>query len=979
MEVCMKLRRSVKQCIVLLLSFLMAFEPFAVNIVRANDAPDAEEVSATVESPEAVTETMDVDADEKSVYEQFKEIANKSESEEDSLMKPVDYLYYMYSLRGRSKGDSDETVAKIEHALTWGEWMNTITSAYSLMDDGCTDVFTYYNTLGMISTHATNAPGYLKAIKYATNKALLAGVFIAKVTHIADIATKINNSKLLVWLRSKKNLMKGFNAMGKFFGKGLQGADTFLSHLSPPAGFSKGCEAGEGLKAYWRWVTRKGTSGDDVVNALAESSSKMTWNQFQHANAGKGLSKAEMSQAWKAYKEGAAATSDAAEAAETGMSTVKGVAHTIGIGLTIIGIACDAYGIISSEDRQGGRYGSYSLVKNYVGLALGVGSLIAMFCVPVVGQVLAVITLIWTAITLVADQIGEYNKKWKAAYKDSFWFLYQNDSEFKSFYENRDLLADDEKSAAYIITDRNYGDYREAARTFEKENKNENSYYDRKDEEAVNSRVFIELEKQGVLTSYYNRSQFSLPDFGMARLLELWDAKADYMAWKPTEEESVRAQNRGFWGKLGHAINPMTYVSWVGDKINSIKYNSLSKSSIPQVCYNPDFVLMKKYQSWVTSNRLMEATNEPNNNNGFYRMIGLRIEQAPFNYIPLVGIDMAAWSDDVLVQAFNADSFLVGLKEMMYFRNMIGAATNSVKEFTDNVASDMKSLKEQISHFDTQADALIAIRDAYRYYKDDKNEGHKLLSNSSVKKAFKWNTADKYSPREIVALYWNDIDRALSMDVSAVSQKGADVTLLLNTIKRNVDLAVLMQELYEEKLAAIESVDSEFTNIEFNDFIKKGSFLNVKGGGFLDWLSGIYPPVDELKKYNNLYKKEIDKYSKAADDSTQGHKRLFGCLWYVKDEKYNPNTVLGEINILLDKYRKVSEDFELIVPELEQDGLVLSMTISSNDEGVYPMENGSYTGYPTMEEVETISLDEDVIEPDDPVMPKPQGCTTAGF
>ena len=82
---------------------------------------------------------------------------------------------------------------------------------------------------------------------------------------------------------------------------------------------------------------------------------------------------------------------------------------------------------------------------------------------------------------------------------------------------------------------------------------------------------------------------------------------------------------------------------------------------------------------------------------------------------------------------------------------------------------------------------------------------------------------------------------------------------------------------------------------------------------------------------------------------------------------------------MLDKYRKVSEDFELIVPELEQDGLVLSMTISSNDEGVYPMENGSYTGYPTMEEVETISLDEDVIEPDDPVMPKPQGCTTAGF
>ena len=218
----------------------------------------------------------------------------------------------------------------------------------------------------------------------------------------------------------------------------------------------------------------------------------------------------------------------------------------------------------------------------------------------------------------------------------------------------------------------------------------------------------------------------------MARLLEIWEAKADYMAWKPTEEESVRAQNRGFWGKVGHAINPMTYVSWVGDKINSRKYNDFSKQNIDQVCFNPDFVLIKKYQAWVTANRLITAENEPNNNNGFYRMLGLRIEQAPFNYVPLVGIDMAAWNNDVLVQAFNADSFLVGLKEMMYFRNMIGAATNSVKEFTKQVSDDMKALKDQLERYENQANALVAIRDAYRYYKDDKNKGHALLSDKYV-------------------------------------------------------------------------------------------------------------------------------------------------------------------------------------------------------------------------------------------------------
>ena len=962
----MKLRRSVKQCIVLLLSFLMAFEPFAINMARAMDREPDAEVTETVTSAEPEVETMDAD-NEESVFEQFKEIANKSESEDGSLMKPVDYLYYMYSLRGRSVDTKAEDIEKIENAIVWGEWMNTITGAYSLMDDGCTDVFTFYNTLGMISTHATNVPEYLKALKFAVNKALLAGAFIAKVSGIADIVTKISNTKVMLWLKSKGNLMKGFDAMGKFFGKGLKGADTFLSHLSPPAGFSKGCESGEGFKAYWRWITRKGNA-DTVVEALADSKPSMTWNQFQHANAGKGLSKSEMSALWKSYKEGATATTETAEAAEAGMSTVKGVAHTIGIGLTIIGIAMDAYGIISSEDRQGGRYGSYALVKNYVGLALGIGSLIAMFCVPVVGQVLAVITLIWTAITLIADQIGKHNLKWKNAYKDSYWFLYNNDQEFKSYYENRDVLTDDEKSAAYIITERNYGDYKEAAKSFQDELRGENEYYERTDQEAINARVFIELEKQGVLTSYYNRSSFRLPDFGMARLLELWEAKADYMSWKPTEEEATKDANRGFWGKVGKAINPMTYVSWIGDKINSKKYNDFSKQQIDQVCFNPDFVLIKKYQAWVTANKLIKAADEPDNKNDFYRMIGLRIEQAPFNYIPLVGIDMAAWTDDVLVQAFNADAYLVGIKEMMYFRNMIGAATNSVKEFTKNVSDEMSALRKQLEYFDNQANALVAIRDAYRYDKNSQKKGKELLKNKYVKKVFKWNTSDKYTPKEIVAIYWNDIDRAISMDSSAISQKGAEVTLLLDTIKRNIQLSVLMQELYEEKLEAINNVDEEFTNIEFNEFIKKGSFLTVKGGGLLDWLSGLYAPVDELKKYNNLYKKEIDKYSKAAEDSNKGHKKLLGFLWRVEDEKNHPNTVLGEINMMLDKYRLVTEDFESIAPELEKDGL--SITISSTDDKVYPMDgSGNYTGYPTMDEIETISLEDDVIEDATALMP----------
>ena len=938
----MKLRRSVKQCLVLILSFLMAFEPFAVNMVQAGEREMDAEVTETVTSPDSAIETLDTNADEKSVYEEFKEMANKSEDEEGSLMKPVDYLEYMYSLRGRSLKDDEETANKIENAILWGEWMNTISGAYALMDDGCTDVFSFYNTLGTISGHVTMAPDYLNAIKFATNKALLAGSFIVKNTQIGKVVAKLS-SKIGPWLKSKENLMKGFNAVSRFFGKGLKVADTFITHLSPPVGFKKGCESGEGFVAYWRWVARK-TKLDQSAK-YAETMKKIN----SHLKPENQI----------CYNKGSFV-----------MDNVKGVAHTIGIGLTIIGIACDAYSIakdITSGDYAGGRRWTYENVKNNVSLLLGVGSLVAMFCIPVVGQVIGVIALVWTAITLIGDQIGKHNKKWKEAYKNSYWFLYENDPKFKSFYDNRDEIIDEEKSAAYIITERNYGDYKDAARKFEAENKNENSYYDDTSETAINSRTYIELEKQGVLTSYYNRIDYALSTYGMTYLTELWDAKADYMSWKPNEEESVRAENRGFWGKIGHAINPMTYISWAGDKISSIKYNKLSKEGMEKAVFNPDFVLIKKYQAFVTANKLIKAENEPDNNNDFYRAIGLRIEQAPFNYIPLVAIDMGGWDTDLLIQAFNADAFLVGVKEMMYFRNMIGAATNSVKEFTKSVQKSMKQVKKELEYFENSVNALVEIREAYRYDKDSQKRGKELLKNKYVKKVFDWNRSDKYTPKEIVSIYWNDIDRCLSMDPAAVSQKGADIVLLLDTIKRNLNLAVLMQELYEEKLEALENFDNEFTNRDINLFVKKGTFLEHKGSGFLDWLSGLYSPYDELKKYNNLYKKEIDKYSKAADESNKGHKKLLGFLWTVEDEDYHPNNVLKDINAMLEKYKLVAEDFESIAPELEKDGIVL--TISSTDDKIYPTNSENKTGYNTMDEIKLIDSEEEIIDENDPIMP----------
>lgn len=863
----------------------MAFEPFVINMVRAQELDKVELSDLKPEVGYLDTTGIDgiIDLDE--------------------VEQPADYLEYMLSLRGRSRSDDSITADKIDEAMAWGEWMNTLTGAYALMDDGCTDVFSFYNTLGEINFHLSNTKHYFTAVCFATNKAALAATFIAKhIPGLTQVSNKLARglSRANAWVRSKTNLLNGFDTMGKVAKRAAHKSSIFLSHMCPPVGFKAGCETGEGFVSYWRWVARKsGLDGSSKYKAVM----KKVNSHLSDANK-------------ISTNKGAKVISDA-----------KGIAHSVGIGLTIVGIALDAYGIASSDDTKGGRHFSYSLVKNYVGLALGIASLVAMFCIPVVGQVIGVLALIWTALTVIGDQLGKYNKKWKEAYKNSYWYLYNEDPEFRSFYENRELLKEEEKSAAYLVTEKNYGIYKEDAYEFLKNNRDENSYYDDKSQEAITARVFIELEKQGVLTSYYNRSVFKMPDYSLNRLMELWKMKADYMSWKPTEEESVRAENRGFWGKIGHAINPMTYISWAGDKIKSSKYNkTVDQYNIEKVFCCADYVLMKKYQTWITANRKIVLDDSDDNNNDFYQAIGLRIEQSPWNYIPLVGIDMAAWSEDLLIEAFNADAFFVGVKEMMYFKNMIESAKKNVEEGTKEATKIIESVKEATKVFVWRAEFLQDLRDGYRNTPDSESRGKDIMNSKAQKKGFnkRWNKDfGPCTPRNIMKIYWSDINKAMTYDPLAVSQKGAECQLLVDTIKRNLDTAVLMRELLKEKRDALANFNEDFKNIEFATYLKEGSFLNVKGSTFMDWLSELYPAYSELEKFSNLYEKEIDKFAEAADKSNQGRKRhIFGIT--TSNEEYHPNYVLGEINGVLRTYKNVAEDFEDITSDLGLDGLVLT-------------------------------------------------------
>ena len=890
--------------LIFFLAFWLAFEPFIINVAFAND-----DVPQPILNTEGIEGIEDI----------------------NEIVAPADYLEYMLSLRGRTKEEAE--------AIAWGEWMTSISGAYAMMDDGCTDVFSFYSTLSDMSPHFTNTPYYFKAVCMAASKATMAFSFLVhsqpalKVLAGMENATQavansgvargakwamkkvstaakftgeaIGNTRLykkgVGFIQRKANLMSGFQKMGDLASKAqktfsAKNVGTFLSHMAPPCGYKAG--PGEGFYSYWRWVARKtGLENVETYRKVAKKAGIST-------------------------NKGATVIGDA-----------KGWGHTVGIGLCVVGIALDSYGIIKSEDRQGGRYNSYSLVKNYVGLALGTATLIAMFCIPVVGQVIGAIALVWALVTTLGDQLGKYNKRWKAAYKNSYWYLYENDPEFKSFYDNRGQLKAEEKAAALLVTENHYGDFVKSQTPT--------------DEEQIaihekNVRVYAELEKQGVLMSYYSRKGFSLPDFGMERLQELWTMKADYMSWKPTEVESEKAKNRGFWGKVGHAINPMTYVSWAGDKIQSRDYKkTIDEYNILKVFFNPDYVLIKKYQNWITANKY---------HGGIFDVVGLRIEQSPFNYIPLVGIDTGAWNEDLLIQAFNSDAFQIGVKEMMFFKEQIKAAREQVKagiKDSDKMVDFIRN--EHLKYSQKMRKALGRLVECYNI--DPEREHKDLMKDCQKAFGWRWNKANgKETPRNIIKIYLSDIEKALTYDPVSVSQKAAEVVLMVATIKKNLDTAVMMRELGDEKRAALEDFSKEFTNYDIAKYLKEGTFLDVKGKTFFDWLSEIYPAYEELEKFTNLYMNEVEDFTEVADDSNSDTRKKF---FFFSKDGYHPKNLLSDLNTELDGYKEIILAFEKIKDDVQMN---VGLSESENSE----LYNGVFHPY-SVEEPEALDLDSAVI------------------
>ncbi|MBF0407353.1 MAG: hypothetical protein HQM10_08365 [Candidatus Riflebacteria bacterium] len=785
----------------------------------------------------------------------------------EEVMTPVEYLEYLLELRGMTKDEAaTPEAAKIEcEAKAWADWLQMISNTYMMMGSHEADVHGFYAGIyhSYHKIHGTGEaahvaaefdllPKFGKAIARAANKTAMLFAYMGT----GNIPTK------------GKNMLNAFARMSTKTAHTLSKTRTFqfLEFMAvPTTHLAKGSKTLSETQQYIRWVKK-------ITGHAGANSHKMTISNF------------------------------------------KGVARSIGIGLVVLALVMDTVHLATSSDVHGGRISSWDTVSTGIYVLLSSAALICMF-VPG-GQIVALCTLAWFAIVQIMNAVGSHNKKWKEAYKNSYWFLYEKDPAFKSFYDNRSSLKPDEKCASLVLAEKNFGD---VLKQQTPQNEDEKAIHDN------GKGVFEALEKQGVLMTYYSQTDFGLPDFDINRLQELWRKKADFMSWKPNEQEAKAEKERGFFGDVLHAVNPMTYVTAAGNAINSSGLEKEVKNSdIKLVYFNPDFVLIKKYKGYLMGKNLK---------GGLYDVLNVRIEQSPFNYIPLVGIDSAFWTDELLDEAFQADSFVVGTKEMNCFTKQVEIANEEVDKSMKSSSKQLKGLqKDFIPNIRKSRELLEKLMVAYRDAPDNEID----LVFNDLNKAFGWQWNNKWglkTPKTIVANYRADIEQKIQFLPLGIGQMAAETVALGIFAKQIRDTSALLDSLLKEKKDLLANFESEFKNDAIKKYLKEGTFLDIKGSsGMLgmDWFSGLYPAYEELRKSTQLFENVVKSYREKAEKAGATHDE--GWLFW-KTQIKDPDTVLSELNAELDGFQKITEIYESMNDSDAQ------IAVSSTDPNVYP-ENG---------------------------------------
>ncbi len=726
------------------------------------------------------------------------------------------------------------------------DWLLTIASSYSLMGAGEADVPVLYSTLEQVKKKLGDAKSLVLSPVKPIDKVSEYARSLNFVCSLLGKSAKGWGKRVLdSWEAWSKEATEGIGALGGGkYGKIMKVAKW----ISTPS-------AGSESKSYFRWLGNKA-----------------------------GLSPAD----------------DASSA----IGNVQGVCQSIGIGLEILGLALNMYSFASSEDFQVGR-ASYSQVKTGVDIFFGLAGLACMF-IPG-GQIVALVTLIWVGATKIGDAIGETNKKWQEAYKNSWWYLMQEDPEFQSFYNNRKSLKDDEKAASLRLVEElmagsgakaAVGTARPGARAMIGKGEpgaeamigtGGGSWGEKQD--ALGEA----LERQATLVSYYYHTGCTIPDTDIEQLKKLWNAKAGYMSWKPQPQE----EDKPWWKK---ELRDMAY-DWYASRKYEKKVTE--DKAVRRVWFNPDYVLIAKFLNYYMLTKEKSDLDE---------IIGLRIEQAPFNYLPLVEMGVADWSETLLTEAFGADTFCVGMKEMVYLREQMKLMKDAFDEGIDDAYKPFGDVRLDTARLEAIAKALETLVKDYAKDKDKKVDNWE----SRWGRAFSPMAVGigKTTPAKFIAENRQKLEESLAMASNHTAQSIVDLISIGMTIKSARDTAALAEAVGIDRKRVLDNVDSIFTLAPVKRFLREGPSA---GGGneALNWLSDIYPPLDDMDKYVNLYQKDIDSYKSKIDKAS-------------KRDGIQLRELMVKYKALLTAFKGVTLAYEAIADEVE-----FTVHIPSTDTGVF--------------------------------------------
>ncbi|MBI3039021.1 hypothetical protein HYY75_08240, partial [bacterium] len=415
-----------------------------------------------------------------------------------NAMEPEKYFEQILQTQGIVYGAMEGSKIKTAlEAKAYAEFLDLVSNAYDLMDSGNSDAVTLVGALKNFNSAMSDPLTQSKGVADAAEKvSKAAGRNIKILDTFAEFIGRAGEKCLLFIGKldqaHKPKWVKNLAKATHFSMKSTMAAGSktfeFIQHMAPPENIHE-------TKQFFQFIRPKGQPRE------------LTKTQF------------------------------------TG--------RCIGIGLAVFTVLLETYNIASNDDTHGTKQLSWTNVKSAINIAVALASLAAMAFLPPVGTVVALVGLAIYLGTWLADQLGEYNRKWKAAYRRSFDFLRLEDAKFRQFYDNRSLVKAELRSAAWNKT---ISDFEENHLL----NQNPVTEEDKKQCER-NKELFDALEQQGVIMTYYNKSEFKIPNFNMDQLQEMWKMKASYMTHKPTQQEIKDEANKSTFAKVMDVISIWNY------------------------------------------------------------------------------------------------------------------------------------------------------------------------------------------------------------------------------------------------------------------------------------------------------------------------------------------------------------------------------------------------------------------------------------